>query len=153
MVNNFGNSNQKEDMTFQYCVLIHINRILDLTKEEFYGGGQKTSLVNGVQTSERVSDKREEYCQTVEAFSDILAGHYMNKEKEKEPMKQDYEDYESKINELEKTYYNDDLSIKDKSKYDSFSKKRLKITRNLFRNLMIFYTKKRYLKGEMTGDD
>lgn len=134
---------KKDKKTFQDIVFEHLSRILEITKEEFTGGYQNTIISGNVLNKVYVSDKKEEYCQVVEALSDIIYPHY-----DKE-MKKVHTDYETSLDQAEKKHFKEDGQPKTNDDYKMYSRERLKLTRLLFRHLNELMYRKSYLKGNI----
>lgn len=120
---------EKDKITFKDIMFKHFDRILEMTKYQFIGGYTNKTIVGGNIIESIVTDKKEEYCQLVEAFADILYGHF---DEEIKPL---FVKYEEDLDEAFK---------KAKDEYQ-YSKERLKLDRKLFRYLCTFLKRKQYL--------
>lgn len=138
---------EKNKTTFQDVMFQHLNRILDITKYEMTGG-YYNKVVSGTNVAETyMTDKKEEYCQVVEAFADMLDAHFDDQ------MQTTYKEYEKNIDKAFEEHYNkDDLKEKSKNDYMIYSRKRLKETRKLFKALCALIKRKNYFKGVLVTD-
>lgn len=132
----------KNKKTFQDIYYEHLNRILEITKSEFTGGREKPVVVGGMTYTEYVTDKREEYCQVVEAMLCLLHG-YFDKD-----MKEKYKGYLTKLDEAFNLHYSkDDLMEKSNKDYQTYSRKRLKLTYEMFKELCDFAIRKNHFQA------
>lgn len=132
----------KNKKTFQDIYYEHLNRILEITKSEFTGGRDKPIVSGGMTYTEYVTDKREEYCQVVEAMLCLLHG-YFDKD-----MKEKYKEYQEKLNEAFKKHYDEETLMEKSNKdYQIYSRKRLKLTYEIFKQTCDFAIRKNHFQA------
>lgn len=136
---------EKSKRNFQDILFDHLNRILEMTKNEFTGGYYNTIVSGNLTKNEYIGDKKEEYCQLVEALADVLYPHF------NEEMKTFYIEYEKKLEEATNKYHDENGEPLSNENYKIFSRIRLKLTRRLFRELNILLKDKQYLKAQTFG--
>lgn len=144
---------EKDKVTFKDIMFKHYDRILELTKYQFIGGYTNRTVVGGNIVESQVTDKKEEYCQVVEAFSDILYSHFDDKmtlfyEGGKDEKNKDVKGYLTKYEEEYEKRFTDDMEKTPQDLY-KWSAKRLKMDRELFRELCSLLKRKQYLKAEL----
>ena len=123
----------KNKKTFQDIYFEHLNRILEITKSEFTGGKEKPVVSGGMTYTEYVTDKREEYCQVVEAMLDLTHGYF------DKTMLEAYKEYLKDLDtSFNKHYDNETLMEKSSRDYQTYSRVRLKLTRAIFRDMCDF---------------
>lgn len=144
----------KNKKTFQDIYFEHLNRILEITKSEFTGGKEKPVVSGGMTYTEYVTDKREEYCQVVEAMLDLTHGYF------DKVMLEAYKKYNDELDKAFDKHYNAETLIENSSKdYQTYSRIRLKLTRRIFRDMCDFakrinnFQAKSYIESDEDFDD
>ncbi len=117
-------TNQQNTISFQQICLQHYKRILEIATKEFTGGYWNYITIGNVTNKNYETDKKKEFCQSVEILADALFPHF-----DKE-MKGIYDTFEK--NENEKKKEEEDLLKKNKI---------------LFRELSCLLHRLDYLKG------
>lgn len=120
-------TNQQNNISFQQICLQHYKRILEIATKEFTGGYWNHVIIGNVVNKNYETDKKKEFCQSVEIMADALYPHFDDK------MEKTYEEYEKKIR-------NDDEK-------EVSSNEKLELNKKLFRNLSKLLYRLDYLKG------
>lgn len=138
----------KNKKVFQDIYFAHLERILEITKYEFTGGYAKQVVAGNNVSTEYVSDKKEEYCQVVEAMACILHGYF------DDDIKKAYNSYLKEIATAFKKHY-DGETLKENSPedYRIYSRKRLRLTTQLFMDLCDFGKRKQHFTGISFTDE
>lgn len=135
----------KDQISFQQLVLAQLYKILKLASQEFHGGYWETKIkeVGGTVYRENhyVTDKREEFSNSVDILADLIATYYDKKIKDQEEKLND----ELKDIKKECTFKNH----LEEEELDTIKFKELKVEnkRKLFRALSSFIKRKKYFGG------
>ena len=115
--------------------------VLELGTKEFRGGYKKPIISGGITYMDYISDSRSEYIQGVESLSDILLPQYDEK------MKEVSDEYIKEIKEIEKEIEGKDVRMGDDT-HTKLIRKKLKLARELFRQLNLLLKRTNYLKAK-----
>ena len=88
-------TSNKDAITFQSICLKHFQKILDISTKEFTGGYWRYVATGNVTEKVYETDKRKEFCQSVEILAYILEPYFDSKIKEK------YKEYEKKFDDID----------------------------------------------------
>ena len=134
-------SKQKEKKTFRDLVLSHLNKILELSCDEFKGGYTQKVVKGNCVEEVYIPDSRKRISQAIEFFSFLLQPFY----------DKDMNDKSKKIkDEVKKNLKEFD---ENKIERDKFRIKKLRCMMNLFEELNFLLKRKDYLKGESYEDE
>ncbi len=127
---------EKQKKTFRDIVLAHLNKILELSCDEFKGGYWRKEIKGNYVEEVYVPDSRKRIIQAIEFLSYLLQPFYNKDMKEKAvKIKKDMKENLDK--------YNDKKIDKE-----SFVINKLRMMKNLFEELNFLLFDKDYLKGE-----
>lgn len=131
----------KNKKTFQDLVFEHLTRILEMAKNEFKGGYSRSVISGSNVIQEEITDKKEEYCQLVEAFGRMLSPYIIGI--------QWYTNHKSNLKTLKDTYFNKEtLQPNDRTSLFTYGQKRLELNHELFENLCQFLQTKDYFSAK-----
>jgi len=119
--------------------------VIELGTREFRGGYKKPIINGGITFMDYVADSRSEFIQGVESLSDILLPQYdeeMNKHSEK---------YIKEIEIIEKEIEGKDVRMGDDT-HAKLIRKKLKLARELFRQLNLLLKRTNYLKAKVYSE-
>ena len=119
---------QNEETTFKSLILNHLQRILELSKQEFRGGQTRTVLHGNWKEITIEPDVRRQMSQAIEFLSFLLQPYYDDE------MKKKSDEIEKKRKENIKKYGDG----KGKFDRDDFRVQKLSLMKDLFENLCIF---------------
>lgn len=140
-------SNQKETITHSSIVHELLKKIVtELGTREFRGGYKKPVLNGGITYMDYVPDSRAEYIQSIEALSDILLPQYDDE------MEEASSRYIEAIKEIEKSIEGEEIRMGDGT-HVKLVRKKLKLARELFRELNLLLKRKNYLKAAAYSED
>jgi len=128
---------KKDKRSFRDIVLSHLNKILELSCDEFKGGYWKKEVKGNLIEEVYVPDSRKKMIQVIEFWGYILRPRF-NKD-----MKEKYKKIREKLSGNLKQF-NDNKIDKEK-----FVIRKLKIMKNLFEELNFLLSDLDYLKGEV----
>jgi len=114
--------------------------VTELGVKEFRGGYKKPVISGGITLMDYIPDSRSEYIQGVESLSDILLPQY------DEIMVAASGKYIKGIDEIEKELESKDVRMGDDN-HSKFVRKKLKLVRELFRELNLLLKRTNYLKS------
>lgn len=139
---------QDEKITFQGIVLNHLNKILELSREEWRGGYISTSA-RGIEVYN--PDTRARYWNAVNSLSDLLYPHY------DETMKKAEKDLEEEEKKLFLRWHKRNeqgipIPIFGEGFEEKFKDMKIILKRRLFRSLCEFLKRKDYFKGIVMED-
>ncbi len=106
-------TNQQNTISFQQICLQHYKRILEIATKEFTGGYWNYITMGTVTNKNYETDKKKEFCQSVEILADALFPHF-----DKE-MKEIYEEFEKEETQEDKK---EDLLKKNKILFRELSR-------------------------------
>lgn len=137
----------KEKKTFRDIVLAHLNKILELSLDEFRGGYTKKEIKGNYAEEIYVPDSRKRMCQAIEFFSFLLQPHYdpdmIKKSKEiKQKIQKNLENFNGKKE-------NGKKGDKKKITKEDFMVEKLKHMKELFEQLNYLLKRRNYLKDEI----
>ena len=119
---------QNEETTFKSLILNHLQRILELSKQEFRGGQTRTVLHGNWKEITIEPDVRRQMSQAIEFLSFLLQPYYDDE------MKKKSDEIEKKRKENIKKYGDG----KGKFDRDDFRVQKLSLMKDLFEQLCIF---------------
>jgi len=132
----------KQDDKITHGSIVHelLKKIVtELAVKEFRGGYKKPVVNNGITYMDYISDSRTEYIQSIEVLSDFLLPQY------DETMAEVAEKYYQNIEEIEKELEGKDVRMGDDN-HNILIRKKLKLVRQLFRDLNLLLKRTNYLK-------
>jgi len=131
---------EKQKKSFRDIALAHLNKILELSCDEFRGGYTQKVIKGNYVEEVYVPDNRKRISQAIEFLSYLLLPFY------DKDMKEKAEPIEEKITENLKKFNDDEIDR------DKFMINKLKLMKDLFRELNYLLYRKDYLKGEVYED-
>lgn len=133
-----------------HSIIVHelLKKIVtELGVHEFRGGYKKPIISGGLTYMDYVPDSRAEYIQGIESLSDILLPQY------DETMEKAAKKYYEEVEKIEKSLEGKDVRMGDDN-HTIFIRKKLKLVRDLFRELNLLLKRTNYLKvAPYTEDD
>ena len=133
----------KQDDSITHSAIVHelLKKIVtELAVKEFRGGYNKPVMSNGITYMDYIPDSRSEFIQGVESLSDILLPQYDGE------METAAKKYYTEVNVIEKELENKDVRMGDDN-HNTLIRKKLKLVRQLFRNLNLLLKRTNYLKA------
>ena len=135
-------SGGEEKTSFREIVLQHVKRITVISSKELRGGYNETKVTGNLSHSIYVPDSREEYGNAVNCLADLLLPHFDKKMRIAESRTD--KDFEKERSSLVKEFKEKETNYSDTKQRVSVAK--LNSRRKLFRALMKFLHRKKYLE-------
>ncbi len=130
-------TNSQNTISFQQICLQHYKRILEIATKEFTGGYWNHIIIGNVVNKTYETDKKKEFCQSVEIMADALYPHFDEK------MTEQYKKYENNYKDDDKK----DKKDKKKERKEISSEDKLVFNKKLFRELSCLLHRLDYLRG------
>ena len=131
---------QKEKLSFKIIVFTVLNKILELSSEEFKKGYWEEKIKGNYTEKVYHSDSRKKISQVIEFFSFLLQPKY------DEDMKKKSKIIKEKVVELKKKLEKKEINS------NTFRSKKLDLMKELFEELNYYLERIHYLKGEVLVD-